>query len=127
MPGKIKILIVDDYDDTRELIKELLSRRNFLALEADTVQKARKIMKNHSDIQAIIFDGYMNQERTIDTIGLIIEIARKGFLGYMIATSSYPKMRENQKIAGCNEECPYKPIPLDLVNFVQDLSFPRPS
>ena len=53
------ILIVDDEDNLRRLIKDFLNKKGYETLEAENGEKALEIFKNRKDISLIILDVMM--------------------------------------------------------------------
>ena len=61
---KCRILCVDDYEDTSEMLKLLLSESDYLVHAAHNIQEAMELVKTHE------FDLYVLDKRLPDGTGL---------------------------------------------------------
>ena len=71
---KTKILIVDDSQADRALMKKILKNMLFQVFEASRGSEALEILNKYPDIRLMILDYYLPDE---DTVGLIYSIREK--------------------------------------------------
>ncbi len=69
----MRILVVDDDVEVREMIKKMLSGQNYDVLLAANGNESMKIIKNEPDIDIVITDIIMPEKEGIETI---LEIKR---------------------------------------------------
>lgn len=110
-----KILVVDDSEFNRILIKEYLKKTNYIITEADNGKIALEKVKNEDfdiilmDMQMPIMDGYIATKEIRDW-----EIKTNHFHTPIIATTAYALKEEQEKSisAGCDQHLS-KPISKD--------------
>lgn len=113
--GPRTILVVDDFDDTRLLLRTWLERRGFRVVEAENGLQAINQAKTESpdliimDMQMPQLDGLSATRRIRDVEGLnSVPI---------VAVSAYgaDQFREQALAAGCNEyvSTPFEPATLE--------------
>ncbi len=66
-----KILVVDDENDVRYVIGEILKRAGYKVLEASDGAECIKQLQANSDIDAVVLDIIMPQQDGIETLGTI--------------------------------------------------------
>lgn len=111
------ILVVDDFDDTRLLLRTWLERRGFRVIEAENgveaVDKAR-----HESPDLIIMDMEMPQ---LDGLSATRRIRQQENLSAtpIVAVSAYgaDQFRELALAAGCDEyvSTPFEPVALERI------------
>ena len=111
------ILVVDDFDDTRLLLRTWLQRRGFRVIEAeDGVEAVKQATTENPDL--IIMDMEMPQ---LDGLAATRQIRMVKKLGDVpiVAVSAYgaDQFRELALAAGCNEyvSTPFEPKSLELI------------
>lgn len=116
-PDSRTILVVDDFDDTRLLLRTWLQRRGFRVIEAeDGVEAVKQATNENPDL--IIMDMEMPQ---LDGLAATREIRRVEKLGDVpiVAVSAYgaDQFRELALAAGCNEyvSTPFEPKSLERI------------
>jgi len=116
-PGSRTILVVDDFDDTRLLLRTWLQRRGFRVLEAeDGVEAVKQATTENPDL--IIMDMEMPQ---LDGLAATRQIRLVKKLGDVpiVAVSAYgaDQFRELALAAGCNEyvSTPFEPKSLERI------------
>ncbi len=109
------ILVVDDFDDTRLLLRTWLQRRGFRVIEAeDGIEAVARATTDSPDL--IIMDMEMPQ---LDGLSATRQIRRLKDLGDVpiVAVSAYgaDQFRELALAAGCNEyvSTPFEPKSLE--------------
>ncbi len=109
------ILVVDDFEDTRLLLRTWLQRRGFRVIEAqDGVEAVQRATTESPDL--IIMDTEMPQ---LDGLGATRQIRRVKELGDVpiVAVSAYgaDQFRELALAAGCDEyvSTPFEPSSLE--------------
>lgn len=74
---KTKILIVDDSQADRVLMKKILKNMLFQVFETSRGSEALEILNKYSDIRLIILDYYLPDEDTVELIYSIREKFKK--------------------------------------------------
>ena len=111
------ILVVDDFDDTRLLLKTWLEKKGFRVLEAENGNRAvAEAVINHPDL--IIMDVEMPELDGLAATRKIREL--KDFSAVpIVAVSAYgaEQYRDHALAAGCNEyvSTPFEPEELERV------------
>ena len=111
------ILIADDFDDTRLLMRTWLERRGFRVLEAENGNKAVEAAESeHPDL--IIMDLEMPELDGLSATRRIRKVA--GLAGVpIVAVSAYgaEQFRDKALDAGCNEyvSTPFEPADLERI------------
>lgn len=101
----IKVLILEDDYEYRELFEDILARSDIQIFEAARIAEAEKIIVEHPDISAITVDSQLwDTESILDTCDFVRRVRASGFSGHMIASSSYDFCREMLIAAGCSHE-----------------------
>ena len=113
--GQRTILVVDDFDDTRLLLRTWLERRGFRVVEAENGIQAINQAETESpdliimDMQMPQLDG-LSATRRIRTIKSMSSVP-------IVAVSAYgaDQFREQALAAGCNEyvSTPFEPATLE--------------
>jgi len=111
------ILVVDDFDDTRLLLRTWLQRRGFRVIEAENgLEAVRRATTENPDL--IIMDMEMPE---MDGLAATRQIRQVNTLGDVpiVAVSAYgaDQFRELALAAGCNEyvSTPFEPKSLELI------------
>jgi CheY-like chemotaxis protein len=111
------ILVVDDFDDTRLLLRTWLERRGFRVVEAeDGIEAVQRAISESPDL--IIMDMEMPQ---LDGLSATRRIRQVNNLGHVpiVAVSAYgaDQFRELAIEAGCDEyvSTPFEPIALEAI------------
>ena len=111
------VLVVDDFDDTRLLLRTWFERRGFRVIEAENgVQAINRAETEAPDL--IIMDMQMPQ---LDGLAATRQIRRVKALGTVpiVAVSAYgaEQFRELALAAGCNEyvSTPFEPATLETI------------
>lgn len=113
--GPRTILVVDDFDDTRLLLRTWLERRGFRVIEAENGVEAVSQAENESP-DLIIMDMQMPQ---LDGLAATRRIRGLKSLNTVpiVAVSAYgaDQFREQALAAGCNEyvSTPFEPATLE--------------
>jgi CheY-like chemotaxis protein len=109
------ILVVDDFDDTRLLLRTWLERRGFRVVEAEDGLEAVKRAQSESP-DLIIMDMEMPQLDGLSATRTIRTIKGLGSVP-IVAVSAYgaDQFRERALAAGCNEyvSTPFEPEALE--------------
>jgi CheY-like chemotaxis protein len=111
------ILIVDDFDDTRLLLRSWLERRGFRVLEAENGLEAIEAAESgHPDL--IIMDLEMPELDGLSATRRIRKV--QGLAGVpIVAVSAYgaEQFRDKALDAGCNEyvSTPFEPADLERI------------
>ena len=90
--GKYKILIADDDDDIRTILKDILNNENYITIEAGNGEEAVKLIDESIDL--IILDVMMPK---LDGIAACIEIRKKYMIPVLFLTA---KSTEYDKYIG---------------------------
>ena len=116
-PESRTILVVDDFEDTRLLLRTWLQRRGFRVIEAeDGVEAVKRATTENPDL--IIMDMEMPQ---LDGLAATRQIRLVKKLGEVpiVAVSAYgaDQFREQALAAGCNEyvSTPFEPKSLERI------------
>jgi CheY-like chemotaxis protein len=113
--GRRTILIVDDFDDTRLLLKTWLQRKGFRVVEAEDGNRAVAAAE-HNRPDLIIMDVEMPELDGLEATRRIRKL--ETFAGVpIVAVSAYgaDQYREHALAAGCNEyvSTPFEPEELE--------------
>jgi CheY-like chemotaxis protein len=113
--GPRTILVVDDFDDTRLLLRTWLERRGFRVVEAENgIQAINQAETESPDL--IIMDMQMPQLDGLSATRLIRKIESMNSVP-IVAVSAYgaDQFREQALAAGCNEyvSTPFEPATLE--------------
>ena len=111
------ILVVDDFDDTRLLLRTWLQRRGFLVIEAeDGLEAVKRATTENPDL--IIMDMEMPQLDGLSATRQIRLVKKLGDVP-IVAVSAYgaDQFRELALAAGCNEyvSTPFEPKSLERI------------
>ena len=116
-PESRTILVVDDFEDTRLLLRTWLQRRGFRVIEAeDGLEAVKRATTENPDL--IIMDMEMPQ---LDGLAATRQIRLVKKLGEVpiVAVSAYgaDQFREQALAAGCNEyvSTPFEPKSLERI------------
>jgi CheY-like chemotaxis protein len=116
-PESRTILVVDDFEDTRLLLRTWLQRRGFRVIEAeDGLEAVKRATTENPDL--IIMDMEMPQ---LDGLAATRQIRLVEKLGEVpiVAVSAYgaDQFREQALAAGCNEyvSTPFEPKSLERI------------
>lgn len=82
----IKILVVDDSQTDRALMKKILKNMLFQVFEASNGLETLEILKNNSDIRIIILDYYLPEEDTVELIYSIRERFKKNQVSIIVVS-----------------------------------------
>ena len=110
--GKWRVMVVEDYDDTRVMVRQVLERKGYRVLEALNGMEAVELARRERpdlilmDINLPLIDG-VNATRRIGEIEGMSDVP-------IVALSAYdsPELRESALRAGCVEYL-NKPINVD--------------
>lgn len=109
------VLVVDDFDDTRLLLRTWLERRGFRVIEAENGLQAVDQAENESP-DLIIMDMQMPQLDGLSATRRIRNLKSRGSVP-IVAVSAYgaDQFREQALAAGCNEyvSTPFEPATLE--------------
>ena len=113
--GQRTILVVDDFDDTRLLLRTWLERRGFRVVEAENgIQAINQAETESPDL--IIMDMQMPQLDGLSATRRIRELESMTSVP-IVAVSAYgaDQFREQALAAGCNEyvSTPFEPATLE--------------
>ena len=116
-PDSRTILVVDDFDDTRLLLRTWLQRRGFRVIEAeDGVEAVKQATTENPDL--IIMDMEMPQLDGLAATRQIRLVKKSGDVP-IVAVSAYgaDQFRELALAAGCNEyvSTPFEPKSLERI------------
>lgn len=96
-----KILIVDDSDTIRGLVRAMLDGSGLEVLEAGTGEDGLKVLKEHPDLVLILCDVKMPQMGGLEMLRLVKQDPRFAKLPViMLTTESNPAMMLQAKEAG---------------------------
>ena len=116
-PHQPTILVVDDFDDTRLLLRTWLERRGFRVIEAeDGLEAVHRATNDFPDL--IIMDMEMPR---LDGLSATRRIRQVNTLGHIpiVAVSAYgaDQFRELALEAGCDEyvSTPFEPLALEAI------------
>lgn len=120
--GVSKVLLVEDEMPMQKLwraqVEDLFKGEEMLPelLFAATIVEALTLFRTNLGIDVIVVDGHLKTAAgKVDTLPVIREFKKAGFMGPMIATSSDPKLRALMMEAGCNRECERKDYAMRMV------------
>ena len=112
---RLTVLVVDDFDDTRLLLRTWFERRGFRVIEAENGVEAIKRAETEApdliimDMQMPYLDG-LSATRQIRTVKALVSVP-------IVAVSAYgaDQFRELALAAGCNEyvSTPFEPATLE--------------
>lgn len=106
--NEITILLVDDEDALREIMKGFFTRKGFHTLEAENGQKALDVIKNVEKVDLIISDFQMPD---LDGLGLFDQIkASSGSMPKFIFLSGYTDKSTDELISNGVSAVFEKPI-----------------
>ena len=115
--GKQTILVVDDFDDTRLLLRTWLERRGFSVVEATNGIDA-VAMAEHDSPDLIIMDVEMPRLDGLSATRRIRKIQELNSVP-IVAVSAYgaEQFREQALAAGCDEyvSTPFEPRALEVI------------
>ncbi|HKU74452.1 MAG TPA: response regulator [Pyrinomonadaceae bacterium] len=122
--GQRTILVVDDFDDTRLLLRTWLERRGFRVVEAENgIQAINQAETEAPDL--IIMDMQMPQLDGLSATRRIRNLESMNAVP-IVAVSAYgaDQFREQALAAGCNEyvSTPFEPATLEGI--IRDLVHP---
>jgi CheY-like chemotaxis protein len=122
--GQRTILVVDDFDDTRLLLRTWLERRGFRVVEAENgIQAINQAETESPDL--IIMDMQMPQLDGLSATRRIRNLESMNSVP-IVAVSAYgaDQFREQALAAGCNEyvSTPFEPATLEGI--IRDLVHP---
>lgn len=83
---KTKVLVVEDVEVDRKIIVNILKNMLFQIFEANSISKAREILRENSDIRLIILDYYFPEEDALDFIYEIRKRYSKDDLGIIVVS-----------------------------------------
>lgn len=122
--GQRTILVVDDFDDTRLLLRTWLERRGFRVVEAENGHQAINQAETESP-DLIIMDMQMPQLDGLSATRRIRNLESMNSVP-IVAVSAYgaDQFRELALAAGCNEyvSTPFEPATLEGI--IRDLVHP---
>ena len=72
----VKILVVDDESRMRKLVKDFLSTKGFIVLEAEDGEEALKIFDSNKDIKLILLDVMMPKLDGFETLEVIRQYSK---------------------------------------------------
>lgn len=96
---KIKILVVDDEQDIRKLLRIYLTKQNYQVYEAENGLKAIEIMQRHSDMDLIVMDIMMPEMSGLDACKAIREFSSVPVL-FLTAKTQEPDKQEAYETGG---------------------------
>lgn len=96
---KVKILVVDDEQDIRKLLRIYLTKQNYQVYEAENGLKAIEIMHRHSDMDLIVMDIMMPEMSGLDACKAIREFSSVPVL-FLTAKTQEPDKQEAYETGG---------------------------
>ena len=115
--ARLTILVVDDFDDTRLLLRTFLERKGFRVVEAENGLEAVDMAQNE-DPDLIIMDMQMPYLDGLAATRKIRETKLSGTLP-IVAVSAYgaDQFRDQAIAAGCDEyvSTPFEPTELEQI------------
>jgi len=109
---KKKILVVDDEDFQRDLLKKLLAKAGYTVAEAESPEAAFALMKNE-DFPVIITDLIMLD---MDGVEFCQRIRERNFQSVIIALTGYADLYDLEKLKRVGfDNYLTKPIKLDRI------------
>jgi CheY-like chemotaxis protein len=117
---KKKILVVDDEDFQRDLLKKLLTKVGYTVAEAESPEAAFALMKNE-DFPVIITDLIMLD---MDGVEFCQRIRERNFKSVIIALTGYADLYDLEKLKRVGfDNYLTKPIKLDKIQPVVEAGF----
>lgn len=117
---KKKILVVDDEDFQRDLLKKLLTKVGYTVAEAESPEAAFALMKNE-DFPVIITDLIMLD---MDGVEFCQWIRERNFKSVIIALTGYADLYDLEKLKRVGfDNYLTKPIKLDKIQPVVEAGF----
>jgi len=117
---KKKILVVDDEDFQRDLLKKLLTKAGYTVSEAESPEAAFALMKNE-DFPVIITDLIMLD---MDGVEFCQRIRERNFKSVIIALTGYADLYDLEKLKRVGfDNYLTKPIKLDKIQPVVEAGF----
>ncbi|MEJ2102834.1 MAG: response regulator [Desulfobacterales bacterium] len=117
---KKKILVVDDEDFQRDLLKKLLTKAGYTVAEAESPEAAFLLMKNE-DFPVIITDLIMLD---MDGVEFCQRIRERNSQSVIIALTGYADLYDPQKLKRVGfDSYLTKPIKLDKIQPVVEAGF----
>jgi len=117
---KKKILVVDDEDFQRDLLKKLLTKAGYTVSEAESPEAAFALMKNE-DFPVIITDLIMLD---MDGVEFCQRIRERNFKSVIIALTGYADLYDLEKLKRVGfDNYLIKPIKLDKIQPVVEAGF----
>jgi two-component system NtrC family response regulator len=119
---KKKILVVDDEDFQRDLLKKLLAKAGYTVAEAESPEAAFSLMKNE-DFPVIITDLIMLD---MDGVEFCQRIRERNFQSVIIALTGYADLYDLEKLKRVGfDNYLTKPIKLDKIQPVVEAGFQK--
>jgi two-component system NtrC family response regulator len=119
---KKKILVVDDEDFQRDLLKKLLAKAGYTVAEAESPEAAFSLMKNE-DFPVIITDLIMLD---MDGVEFCQRIRERNFQSVIIALTGYADLYDLEKLKRVGfDDYLTKPIKLDKIQPVVEAGFQK--
>jgi len=119
---KKKILVVDDEDFQRDLLKKLLAKAGYTVAEAESPEAAFALMKNE-DFPVIITDLIMLD---MDGVEFCQRIRERNFQSVIIALTGYADLYDLEKLKRVGfDNYLTKPIKLDRIQPVVEAGFQK--
>ena len=110
------ILIVDDADEDRLIMRTVLTSSGFTVSEADDGSTALPLICEVEDIDAILLDLRMKEMDGLETLRAIRESEENGALPIVILTGSQDPDEERQLLEAGADDYLRKPVdPLQLI------------
>ena len=119
---KKKILVVDDEDFQRDLLKKLLTKAGYVVDEAESPEAAFSLMRNE-DFPVIITDLIMLD---MDGVEFCQRIRERNFQSVIIALTGYADLYDLEKLKRVGfDNYLTKPIKLDKIQPVVEAGFQK--
>jgi CheY-like chemotaxis protein len=119
---KKKILVVDDEDFQRDLLKKLLAKAGYTVADAESPEAAFSLMKNE-DFPVIITDLIMLD---MDGVEFCQRIRERNFQSVIIALTGYADLYDLEKLKRVGfDNYLTKPIKLDKIQPVVEAGFEK--
>jgi len=119
---KKKILVVDDEDFQRDLLKKLLAKAGYTVADAESPEAAFSLMKNE-DFPVIITDLIMLD---MDGVEFCQRIRERNFQSVIIALTGYADLYDLEKLKRVGfDDYLTKPIKLDKIQPVVEAGFQK--
>ncbi len=81
-----KVLVVEDCLTDRMIMKKILENMLFIVFEAESLSRAKEILKANPDIRLIVLDYYLPEEDTMEFIYKLRNKYKKSELGIIIVS-----------------------------------------